>query len=133
MLHIKKEQIDQIIGHCRSFYPKEACGILAGKSGVAEKVYFMANVSDDSMHCYFMDPKEQLKVFKETRNEGLELVGIYHSHAYADAYPSHRDIELAYYEDASYVIISFKNIDNPVVRAFKIREGNIAEEPISGL
>lgn len=127
------QHIEQIIGHCRSSYPKEACGILAGKRGVVEKVYFMANVSDDPMHCYFMDPKEQLNVFKEMRNEGLELLGIYHSHAYTDTYPSKRDIELAYYPEASYVIVSFKDIDNPVVRSFKIVEGRIEEEGLDGL
>lgn len=122
--------INQIIEHCRSCYPKEACGILAGKNGKAEKVYCMANVSEDPMHCYFMDPKEQLSVFKEMRNNGQELLGIYHSHAYVDAYPSKRDIELAYYPEASYIIVSFKDTDNPSVRSFKIMDGKIEEEKI---
>lgn len=126
-----KQYINQIIEHCRSCYPKEACGILAGKNGAAEKVYFMKNISEDPMHCYFMDPKEQLEVFKEIRNEGLELVGIYHSHAYVDAYPSKRDVELAYYPEASYIIVSFKDINYPCIRSFKIREGNIEEEILS--
>lgn len=128
MLHIKKEHIDQIIEHCKGAYPKEACGILVGKGDRVEEVYFMTNISDDPMHCYFMDPKEQLKVFKEIRNSGQELVCIYHSHAYTDAYPSKRDIELAYYPDAYYVIISFKDPTNPDIRAFKIKEGGIEEE-----
>lgn len=126
-----KQYINQIIEHCRSCYPKEACGILAGKRGVVDKVYPMINVSENPIHCYFMDPKEQLKVFKEIRNEGLELVGIYHSHAYVDAYPSKRDVELAYYPDASYIIVSFKDINKPSIRSFKIREGNIEEEILS--
>lgn len=131
MLYLSKTESERIIEHCKSAYPKEACGILAGKEGRVGKVYFMANVSDDPMHCYFMDPKEQLKVFKEMRNEGLELTGIYHSHAYVDAYPSKRDVELAYYPDASYIIISFKDVDNPSFRSFKIKEGKIEEEVLS--
>lgn len=127
---IKKEHINQIVEYCKSCYPKEACGILVGKSGIAERVYFMANISEDPMHCYLMEPKEQLKVFKEIRNSGQELLGIYHSHAYADAYPSKSDIELAYYPEASYIIVSFKDISNPSVRSFKILDGNIKEEEI---
>lgn len=122
--------IKHIIEHCRNAYPKEACGILAGRDGKVEKVYPMTNVSGDPVHCYFMDTKEQFKVFKDMRNQGLELYGIYHSHAYTDPYPSVKDIELAYYEDASYVIVSFKDYNNPVVRSFKIKEGRIEEEEI---
>lgn len=125
--------IKNIIEHCRGVYPKEACGIIAGKDGRAEKIYFMTNVSDDPVHCYFMDPGEQLKVFKEMRNEGLELVGIYHSHAYADAYPSMRDVELAYYPEASCVIVSFKDIDNPIIKSFKIVDGRVEEERVDGI
>lgn len=125
---LSKQDKEKIIEHCKSVYPQEACGILAGKAGRAEKIYFMANVSDDKLHCYFMDPKEQLGVFKEMRNEGLELVGIYHSHAYTDAYPSQRDIELAYYPEAHYIIVSFKDINNPTIRIFKIVDGKIEEE-----
>ena len=98
--------------------------------GVVTKVYKMTNISESPQTCYFMNPEEQLKVFKEIRQLGIEMLGIYHSHSTVSAYPSSRDVELAYYPEADYVIISLKNFDTPEVRAFKIIEGKIEEEKI---
>ncbi|MGB9612956.1 MAG: M67 family metallopeptidase [Candidatus Margulisiibacteriota bacterium] len=130
MLIISLQQKEEIIEQAKEALPHEACGILAGKNGKAEKVYKMTNTSKSPETCYFMDPKEQFKVMKEIRNLGLEMLGIYHSHTGSEAYPSSRDVELAFYPDAYYIIISLRNINNPEVRAFKIVEGKITEEEI---
>ncbi|MBA2124030.1 hypothetical protein B9J78_03740 [bacterium Unc6] len=127
---IKKNKLEQIVKHSRREYPRESCGILAGKEEKIEKIYQMENISDNPATCYFMDPKEQLKVFKEMRNLGLEMVGIYHSHLDTEAYPSAHDVELAYYPDASYVIASIKDKENPSIRSFRIVNGEITEEEI---
>lgn len=143
MIYLTKEQFKDIIEHAKKEYPKEACGILAGKIvhapqntdhgpqvKIVERVYKMQNVSEKPEVCYFMDPKEQLKVFKEIRQLGIEMLGIYHSHTNAPASPSARDCEMAFYPEADYVIISLKDFNNPEVGAFKITEGSIKEEQI---
>jgi protein-tyrosine-phosphatase len=90
----------------------------------------MTNTSDNPETCYFMKPEEQLKVFKEMRQSGIEMLGIYHSHSQSPAYPSQRDCEMAFYPEVDYVIISLKDYNNPEIRAFKIIEGRIEEENI---
>jgi proteasome lid subunit RPN8/RPN11 len=77
-----------------------------------------------------MNPKEQLKVMKEIRNLGLQIVGIYHSHPGTEAYPSMRDVEFAYYPGVSYIIVSLKDRDNPGIRSFNIEEGKVTEEKV---
>ncbi|MCM8792508.1 MAG: Mov34/MPN/PAD-1 family protein [Candidatus Omnitrophica bacterium] len=129
MLILKKELFEKIVSQIKRESPNEACGILAGKDGKVEKVYEMTNI-DKSPSTFFMDAKEQLKVIKEIRSLGLEMLGIYHSHVVSVAYPSARDIELAFYPEVSYVIISLKDKDNPQVRSFKIIEGKIEEEKV---
>lgn len=129
MLCLSKKQKELLIEHVKEVSPNEACGILAGRQGKIEKVYPMAN-ADRSAETFFMEPKEQLKVMKEIRNSRLEMVGIYHSHLETQAYPSAHDVELAYYPDASYVIVSLKDKDNPSIRSFKIVEGKITEEQV---
>jgi proteasome lid subunit RPN8/RPN11 len=129
MLILKKEFLEQIIEQSKKEFPNEACGILAGKEGKVEKVYEMSNI-DKSPSTFFMDAKEQLKVIKEIRNSGLEMIGIYHSHVASDAYPSTHDVELAYYPEVSYVIVSLRNKGNPRIRSFRIIEGNIEEEEL---
>lgn len=127
MITLKKELFDKIVSQCTRELPNEACGILAGKDGRVEKVYEMTN-ADKSPQTFIMDPKEQLKAAKEIRNSGLGMIGIYHSHVASQAYPSSHDVELAFYPEASYVIVTLKDRNNPQARAFKIVDGKITEE-----
>lgn len=129
MIYISRELLNLMIKHSNKELPNEACGILAGKDSRVEKVYEMAN-TDKSPTTFFMDAKEQLKVMKEIRNLGLEMIGIYHSHVGSAAYPSAHDVELAFYPDVAYVIISLKDKDNPDIRSFKIRDDKITEEEV---
>lgn len=130
MLIINKNDYKKIIEEAKKGKPNEVCGILAGKNYEVFKVYKMKNISDNPRFCYFMSPEEQLKVFKEIRGLGFELVGIYHSHPESDPYPSKRDVELAFYPEAVYIIISLKDEVNPVVKGFRIVEEKIVEEEI---
>ncbi|MDI6731351.1 MAG: M67 family metallopeptidase [Candidatus Margulisbacteria bacterium] len=131
MAAIELSVVDEIIQHASEAVPNEACGILAGKNGRVEKTYKMVNVSDSPDVCYFMDSCEQLKVMKEIRNLKLEMVGIYHSHPGSGPYPSSRDVELAFYPEAVYVIVSLQDIKRPELKAYKIIEGKIMEEVIT--
>ena len=129
MLILKKKFLDKIIAQARSGFPNESCGILAGKDGKVEKVYEMSN-TDASPSTFFMEAKEQLKVMKEIRNSGIQMIGIYHSHVASQAYPSAHDVELAFYPEVSYAIISLQDNKNPVARSFKIQKGKIKEEEV---
>ena len=129
MLILKKEFFAEMVKQAKLEFPNECCGILAGKEDRIEKIYAMTN-AQKSPDNFFMDPKEQLKVSKEMRALGLEMLGIYHSHVASNAYPSSRDVEMAFYPQVSYVILSLKDQDNPSLRSFKIREGKISAEEL---
>lgn len=131
--HLKEE----IIAHCRSALPKEACGLLAGDRLVevpkppreATRVYPMTNVEDSPIG-YAMDSKEQLLVEKQMRQRGQRLLGIYHSHTATDAVPSSVDVSLAISPDISYVLVSFKDQEKPVVKTYRIVDGEILQEDL---
>lgn len=129
MLYLNEKEAGLLIEHAKRESPNEACGILAGRDGRVEKVYQMSNV-DKSSTTFFMEPREQFKVTKEIRNSGLEIVGIYHSHPETEAYPSAHDVQLAFYPEASYIIVSIKKREAARIRSFKIVEGKIVEEEI---
>ncbi|OGW41286.1 MAG: hypothetical protein A2Y97_06675 [Nitrospirae bacterium RBG_13_39_12] len=119
---------DEIIFHCRKTYPKEACGILAGRKGVIQNIYKMTNIERSNVS-YMMDSREQFKAMKEMREQGLEISAIYHSHPNSDAYPSPKDVNLAFYEDSLYVIVSLSH-EEPVVKAFEIKDKEVKEVEI---
>ncbi len=120
---------EEVIEHSKREYPNEACGILAGKNGQVKKVYPMTNIEKSPL-TYLADPREQFKVIKEMRKLGLELVGIYHSHPESEPYPSKRDLEMAFYPEAIYLIISLKDIKKPKVKAFRIKDSQFEEVKI---
>jgi proteasome lid subunit RPN8/RPN11 len=119
-----------IVEHGLREFPNEACGLIAAKEGTPTRVYAMTNV-DASPVSYRLDPKEQLKVFSEMDDEGLELAGIYHSHTHSEAYPSETDRRLAFYPESRYLILSLSDRENPVLRAFSIDEGSVEEEEVT--
>ena len=129
MIRIPKKVYDQMIDHAKKGYPNEACGLLAGKDeGVAE--FFPMKNADLSAISYFMEPKEQLKVFKQMRDKSLDMRGIFHSHVASEAYPSQKDVRLAFYPDVSYLIVSLSDMEKPHLRSFRINEENVAEEEV---
>lgn len=128
MIVFKKEYLDEIIKYCKKQIPNEACGILAGKDKKVYKVYKMTNI-DASPVSYLMEPKEQFKVIKDLRKLSLEMIGIYHSHINAPAKPSQKDIQMAFYSEVSYIIVSFEN-SNTIVKSFRINNGEVKKEII---
>ena len=127
-LFITRELLAKIISHCKEIYPNEACGILAGKGRVVQKVYKMTNIENSSVS-YMMEPREQFTVMKEMREQGLEMSAIYHSHPQSDVHPSPKDINLAFYPDSLYVILSLI-YEEPAIKAFEIKNGLIREVEI---
>jgi proteasome lid subunit RPN8/RPN11 len=129
-LHVPGPLRDEMIEQARAEYPNEACGLLAGKDGSATRVFRMTN-AERSPVIYRMEPREQLKVFNEIEDAGLDLVAIYHSHTRSPAYPSATDVRLAYYPEAVYLIVSLQDADEPVLRGFRIHDGRVDEVELS--
>ena len=144
-LHLTNEQAEEMIQHALAEHPNEACGLLAGKAcpepcpersrrgsrrdGWVERVYQMTN-AEHSPVTYRLDPEEQYRAFMEIEEEGWELLAIYHSHSHSPAYPSATDLELAFYPDSLYLIISLADRARPIIRAFRIVEEMIEEERV---
>jgi len=124
-LRLPRDFADRIIDQARSEHPNEACGLLAGQDGTATRLFAMTN-AERSPVIYRIDPKEQLRVFNQIDDDGLQLVGIYHSHTRSPAYPSDTDVRQAYYPEAVYLIVSLAEQD-PVLRGYRINDGKVTE------
>lgn len=126
MFRLPKDFADSIVEQAKREHPNEACGLLGGSDGEATQLFQMTN-AERSPVIYRMEPAEQLRVFNEIDKNGLDLVGIYHSHTRSPAYPSSTDVSLAYYPDAVYLIVSLKDVDSPNLRGFRINDGKVTE------
>ena len=128
-LRMTRKQLDELIEHARAEAPNEACGILAGQGELVTKVYRGTNVDANPEVRYYLDPVQQLETFRDVEGNGWEVVGIYHSHPQSPAFPSGIDLDLAYYPDVAYVIVSLAP-GCPEVRAFRITGGEVIEEQL---
>lgn len=130
MITLSKKIYDAVIQHAKSGFPNEACGILAGLNESQMDEFFPMRNVDESSISYFMDPKEQLRVFKAMREKKLQMTGIFHSHVASEAKPSQKDVRLAFYPEVSYLIVSLSDLKNPTLRSFRIKDEVVAEEEI---
>lgn len=126
---ITSAQVQKIVSHLESGFPDEGCGILAARDGKVTRVYPIKNVSESPV-VYRMDPEGQLQAFLEMDENDWELAAIFHSHTRTRAYPSNTDVELSFYPEALQIIVSLARRDRPDIRAFRIRDGEIVEEPL---
>ncbi len=139
-LHFPESLQQELVEHAREGDPDEVCGILGGRDGHVERVFRVNNTADTvgashgvfrdretgvamagrkPVH-YYMDPRDQLRVYNELDRLGLDVVGYYHSHTHTEARPSPTDIRLATDLQAHYVLVSLQDKGRPAVRAWKI-------------
>lgn len=106
MIRISDEAWQVMVSHAESQYPNECCGAMLGsreKSGggveaSVEKKIVLAMPLENAYEGaqadrYEIRPEDLLKVDREARKRGLDLIGIYHSHPDCEAYFSKTDLE----------------------------------------
>jgi proteasome lid subunit RPN8/RPN11 len=134
-LRLTESQYRTIIGHCYDDLPNEACGLFLGPvhdgsepTGEIHEARPCTN-ADRSAVTYTVDSRDLLRAERDAEARGEELVGCWHSHTHTDAYPSPTDVRQAeWYPTWIYVLVSLR--DQPVLRAYRIRDGQIAEIPV---
>jgi len=120
-LRLPKAFADEIVAHALEEEPNEACGLLAGKGERVVKLYRVTN-TEQSPSRYNMEPQELYHAYRDMEDNGWDLLGIYHSHPKGQAYPSDTDVELAFWPEALYIIVSLLDRERPTMRAFRITE-----------
>ena len=128
-MEIEKVFVDEMLAHAREDAPNECCGIIAGKDGRPAKLFRAAN-AEASPYRYNVDPKDLFRIHRECDENGWQFLILYHSHTASQAYPSPTDIRLAYWPECYYAIVSLQDPERPLVRAFRILDGDVNEEQL---
>ena len=121
-----------MLGHAWDGLPDEACGLLVGsiRGDTAWVQRFEPTENDArSARVYTIPPLAHLRIERAAEAEGLEVVGVVHSHTHTDAYPSPTDVAQAPDPGWHYVIVSLRD-EAPVTRSYRITDGVIAEEQV---
>ena len=126
IIRIKSSAIDRITEHSLRDVPNECCGLLGGRDDTISTVYSVRNVAATPETRYEAAPEDLFHATRKMREKGEELLGIYHSHPRSPAFPSPTDVQLAFYPDAVYFIVSLAT-ERTILNAFRIYEGEISK------
>jgi proteasome lid subunit RPN8/RPN11 len=126
VIQIESLALQALLAEARRNSKIECCGLLAGRNGVISAVLPARNALA-SATAYDVAPAELFALFRQMREQGLDHLGIYHSHPATDNAPSPTDIERACYPDAAYFIVSPREDAPSPVRSFRIVNGVVTE------
>jgi proteasome lid subunit RPN8/RPN11 len=126
MLKINTKDYDSIRRHAEETYPHECCGVLLGRfddggTRVVTSTARCGNTRTDSAHNrYNIDPKELVRIQREGRGRGEDIVGFYHSHPDHPAQWSATDFAEAHWIGCSYVITSVEKGKAAITNSFEL-------------
>lgn len=101
-----------ITGAAEAAYPRECCGLLAGRENDAGEVLVTRvapspNVTEaNTRDSFLIDPQIQFDLMRELNGGPGRIVGHYHSHPDLPARPSERDRQSVFYPDHVWVIVA---------------------------
>lgn len=123
-LWLTDQHAQAIAQHAQAESPNEACGLIVGQGSRAIRIIPVKNVSPDPRHHYVMDIAALAQVLPAAHREGLELIGLYHSHPASDPLPSPTDIAQATYPRTPYLIVGLRS-GEPKLAAWEMTAGRV--------
>ncbi|HYP14998.1 MAG TPA: M67 family metallopeptidase [Bryobacteraceae bacterium] len=122
MIRIEPDAWTRMVSHARSTFPNECCGAMLGTIDGDRKLVTQAVPLENAFEGeqgarYELRQQDLLAADSEARRQGMDLIGIFHSHPDCDAYFSKTDLENScpWY---SFVILSIKNGEFDHARSF---------------
>jgi proteasome lid subunit RPN8/RPN11 len=129
VLELPLAMVDQVIAHARREHPDECCGVIAGRDGVATRLFEMDN-ADRSPTGFTFDSAQWLKVYRAIDDADEDQLVVYHSHTATEAYPSRTDILWSRTTEFQHWLLVSTRVETDEVRSFVITDGEVVEEEL---
>ena len=125
MLKIGQSDYAALRRHGEETYPDECCGVLLGR--ISDDIRLVTAVArcentrtDSPQNRYHIDPRELIRIQRESRGRGEDIIGFYHSHPDHPAQWSATDLAEAHWIGCSYVITSVDQGKAAVTNSFEL-------------
>lgn len=135
ILRLKQQHAHLLQEEARKVHPIEACAMLFGESTQNEAVVKRVAVAPNKLKSptsFEIHPETFVKAFNEAEHEGLDFIGLFHSHP-APAAPSSIDLKyMKLWGDVFWLILSSTSGD---LAAYEMKNGKVREiaiEIVSG-
>lgn len=107
-IELRQEDVERIHRHGAAGYPNESCGFLLGREvdgrrvvmevaplenvwQTAESNPYEVRPGDSARNRSLVDPKDYLRIDREARQKGMDILSFYHTHPDHPARPSEFD------------------------------------------
>jgi proteasome lid subunit RPN8/RPN11 len=134
MLKIAPKDYVALRRHGEETYPHECCGVLLGRmendgSRIVTVTARCGNTRIDSpQNRYNIDPRELVRIQREGRERGEDIVGFYHSHPDHPAQWSQTDLAEAHWIGCSYIITGVDKGKAATTNAFELTGSGEADK-----
>ena len=123
MLKLTLADYQALRAHGEETYPHECCGVLLGNAtpegNQVRRIVRAGNTRSDRAHDrYNIAPEELIRIQREARGLGLDIVGFYHSHPDCPAQWSKTDFDEAHWVGCSYIITRVDKASATVTNSF---------------
>ena len=112
MIELNERQLEEMRRHGERDYPFECCGLMLGRfettgQKLLTETYPISNAREEEAkrNRFLIRPEELMRGEKYARENGLDVVGFYHSHPDEPAVPSKYDLDHAW-PTYSYIVVS---------------------------
>lgn len=129
MLRLEQALLDEIDAHGVKSYPYEGCGLLLGSvengANVASSLFPVANrwrVEEEKRERFHISPEDMLAAELAAAEQGLDVIGIFHSHPDHPPIASPRDLAWATWSGYSYLITEVRHRKPGQSRSWQLRE-----------
>jgi proteasome lid subunit RPN8/RPN11 len=138
-MKIGRGSLEEMLAQARERYPFEACGVLVGvvqSPARVKRVVPVVNREQEQPRVrYQIAPEDQIRITREARERGEEIVGYYHSHPDHPARPSETDRRIAaegLSDGVFHVVVGVEKGERAVPTAWVFRDASqsFEEEPL---
>lgn len=116
MLRLSKKIVEEINAHGVASYPYEGCGVLLGEmvngSGIVQAIFPVLNrweVEEEQRERFLIGDGDMFQAELAAAEQGLDVIGIFHSHPDHPPVASPRDLAWAAWSGYSYLITEVRN------------------------
>ena len=128
MITLSKTHLSKLKSHGIDAYPEECCGAMLGHIDYKKnekktvKLIKIENNSDENKHRRFkITPQDYQTLEKQAKDEGLTLLGFYHTHPDHPCKPSQTDLNYAW-PFFSYIILSVEKQKPAQIKSFVLEQ-----------
>ena len=130
VLRLPNDAATEMVGHAFGCLPEEACGLLVGTAATGEVRRFVpCRNTAASSRVYTIDGRDILRAERDAEDEGLEIIGVMHSHTHTEAYPA-RPTWPRRPTRGGTTSSCRSSARTRSLRSYRIVDGDITEEPV---